>query len=330
MPGILLRPVPPFAAQQNAYGRTQALHRPRRTAGRCSRMPKCSLERSALKSRFPFACIEVLLPCWAGVSFASLSIIFIIVYAVLSVQAIFRAALHVFQKYNAPLKLGGAGCSKTLFARRNARMRRARAGVQGVRAVRAGACRVCRMGGHGIRAGKACGVGAASANQLDGPGKPEHQRALFASFSKKEVPRRDQAHKTLRYHMRKLQRRRLSHRFPHPWRPIPFALSTVRNGRVALPQERLPSAPLLTGLPPRCIAKQGTSGAGDAPEALACGLGAPRLRPFAKGAFWFARFRALPEYGDPLGFTTPKRPLFERGWHAGDCRNTTLPRKACR
>ncbi len=42
--------------------------------------------------------------------------------------------------------------------------------------------------------------------------------------------------------------------FPHPWRPIPFALSTVRNGRVALPQERLPSAPLLTGLPPRCIA----------------------------------------------------------------------------
>jgi len=57
------------------------------------------------------------------------------------------------------------------------------------------------------------------------PGKPEHQRALFASFSKKEVPRRDQAHKTLRYHMRKLQRRRLSHRLPasmaaYPLRPV--------------------------------------------------------------------------------------------------------------
>ena len=182
MPGILLRPVPPFAAQQNAYGRTQALHRPRRTAGRCSRMPKCSLERSALKSRFPFACIEVLLPCWAGVSFASLSIIFIIVYAVLSVQAIFRAALHVFQKYNAPLKLGGAGCSKTLFARRNARMRRARAGVQGVRAVRAGACRVCRMGGHGIRAGKACGVGAASANDWMGPARQARAPARAFCF----------------------------------------------------------------------------------------------------------------------------------------------------
>ena len=30
---------------------------------------------------------------------------------------------------------------------------------------------------------------------------------------------------------------------------------TVRNGRAALPQERLPSAPLLTGLSPRCIAQ---------------------------------------------------------------------------
>ena len=131
------------------------------------------------------------------------------------------------------------------------------------------------------------------------PGKPEHQRALFASFSKKEVPRRDQAHKTLRYHMRKLQRRRLSHRFPHPWRPIPFALSTVRNGRVALPQERLPSASLLTGLPPRCIPH--------------CGRSAP---PLSKGAFWLMRFQALSEYENRWSSPPPNAPFLKGGGSA--------------
>ena len=188
MPGILLRPVPPFAAQQNAYGRTQALHRPRRTAGRCSRMPKCSLERSALKSRFPFACIEVLLPCWAGVSFASLSIIFIIVYAVLSVQAIFRAALHVFQKYNAPLKLGGAGCSKTLFARRNARMRRARAGVREVaRCARAHAAFAAWARAESALAKHAALARQARTNWM-GPASPSTSARFLLLFLKKKSP----------------------------------------------------------------------------------------------------------------------------------------------
>ncbi len=40
---------------------------------------------------------------------------------------------------------------------------------------------------------------------------------------------------------------------------FPANASTVRKGRAASPQERLPSAPLLTGLPPRCIPHCGRS-----------------------------------------------------------------------
>ena len=197
-------------------------------------------------------------------------------------------------------------------------MRRARAGVQGVRAVRAGACRVCRMGGHGIRAGKACGVGAASANDWMGPARQARAPARFLLlFLKKKSPAG----------IRRIKRCGIICEnssgespiaFPHPWRPIPFALSTVRNGRVALPQERLPSAPLLTGLPPRCIPH--------------CGRSAP---PLSKGAFWLMRFQAFNALSSvvrirkPLEFTTPKRPLFERGWQRASA-DGGLPGGGCR
>ena len=40
---------------------------------------------------------------------------------------------------------------------------------------------------------------------------------------------------------------------------FPTNASTVRKGRAASPQRRHPSAPLLTGLPPRCIPHRGRS-----------------------------------------------------------------------
>ena len=52
--------------------------------------------------------------------------------------------------------------------------------------------------------------------------------------------------------------------------------------------------------------------------------GRTRLRSFAKGAFWSVRFPAPSECEKTLEFTTPKRPLFERGWHALACRGIAV------
>ena len=45
---------------------------------------------------------------------------------------------------------------------------------------------------------------------------------------------------------------------------------------------------------------------------------------FAKGVFWAVRFPAPSECEKTLEFTTPKRPLFERGWHALACRGIAV------
>ena len=92
---------------------------------------------------------------------------------------------------------------------------------------------------------------------------------------------------------------------------------TVRNGRAVSPQGRLPSAPLLTGLPPRCIPH--------------CGRSAP---PLSKGAFWSVRSRALPEYEKRRGKPPPNAPFTTGGGTAqavtGDCLTKAPLRKACR
>ena len=59
---------------------------------------------------------------------------------------------------------------------------------------------------------------------------------------------------------------------------FPANATAVRKGRAASPQERHPSAPLLTGLPPRCIPHRGRSApphrqplaAAPSPEKILC------------------------------------------------------------
>ena len=82
---------------------------------------------------------------------------------------------------------------------------------------------------------------------------------------------------------------------------------TVRNGRAVSPQGRLPSAPLLTGLSPRCIARWACS--------------AP---PLCQRSLLVSALSCAIRIRNPLEFTTPKRPLSERGGSAQalteDCR----------
>ena len=204
-------------------------------------------------------------------------------------------------------------------------MRRARAGVQGVRAVRAGACRVCRMGGHGIRAGKACGVGAASANGLDGsgPASPSTSARFLLLFLKKKSPAGIRRIKRCGIICENSSGSGSPIAFPHPWRPIPFALSTVRNGHAALPQERLPSAPLLTGLPPRCIAQARNLRRGRRAVSPRLRAGCASAPPLCQRSLLVNALSRVVRMRKPLEFTTPKRPLLKGGGSAlaltGDC-----------
>ncbi len=143
---------------------------------------------------------------------------------------------------------------------------------------------------------------------------------------------------------------------------------TVRNGRAVSPQGRLPCAPLLTGLPPRCIAQarnlrrgrravsprlragcasasplrgKGTYGGRGAPlpsagrlETSCAGVkqssvSAARCQLLCQRSLLVNALSSVVRIRNPLEFTTPKRPLFERGWQRASA-DGGLPGGGCR